>query len=127
MDPRNLRHAYAVLGLTPTVTERDLKRRHKELVARWHPDRFQSDPEGQAEAAITLRNIKIAYGAVTTSLESTGEPESTAEPQAPSPDYPGAAPWNMAHPSLAAGNEPADKSFSLSKEQIDAIVESINR
>ena len=62
MDPRNLRHAYAVLGLTPPITERDLKRRHWELVARWRPDRFQSDPEGQAEAAIMLRNINIHLG-----------------------------------------------------------------
>ena len=61
MDPRNLRHAYAVLGLTPPITERDLKRRHRELVARWRPDRFQSDPEGQAEAAIMLRNINIHW------------------------------------------------------------------
>ena len=121
-DRGDLPHAYAVLGLTPPVTGRDLKRRYKELVARWHPDRFQSDPEGHAEAAIMLRNINIAYDAVTASLES---PE---EPDAPPSDYaPGATPWNMAPPSLGSGNDPTDRPFSLSQEQIDAIVESINR
>jgi hypothetical protein len=121
VDRGDLPHAYAVLGLTPPVTERDLKRRYKELVARWHPDRFQSDPEGQAEAAIMLRNINIAYEAVTASLESPEKPE------APTPDYAGAAPWNLAPPSLGSGNDSTDRPFSLSQEQIDGIVESINR
>jgi curved DNA-binding protein CbpA len=70
MDATELRHAYAVLGLSPPVSEPRLKQRYKVLVRRWHPDRFQNDPAGQAEAAVRLRNINIAYEAVLASLAS---------------------------------------------------------
>jgi curved DNA-binding protein CbpA len=61
MNASDLRHAYAVLGLSPPLTEAALKRRYKSLARRWHPDRYQADPVGQAEATETLRDINIAY------------------------------------------------------------------
>jgi hypothetical protein len=68
VDASDARHAYAVLGLTPPVTEDELRHRYKELVKRWHPDRFQYDPQGQAEASVRLRTINAAYEAVIESL-----------------------------------------------------------
>ena len=56
MDVSDLRHAYAILELSPPITETSLKRQHRSLAKRWHPDRYQADPAGQAEAAEKLRN-----------------------------------------------------------------------
>ncbi len=103
MDVSDLRHAYAILELSPPITESSLKRQYKSLAKRWHPDRYQADPAGQAEAAEKLRNINIAYELVAASLES-------AEP------YQAGPPANI-----------ADQPFSLSRDQVDEIVDSINR
>jgi curved DNA-binding protein CbpA len=46
MDARDLRRAYAVLELSPPVTEERLKHQYKALVRRWHPDRYHADPVG---------------------------------------------------------------------------------
>lgn len=108
MNPHDLRHAYAILELSPPVTEACLKSQHKALAKRWHPDRFQADPIGQAEATERLRNINIAYELVAASLE----PASVVSDE-PSKVVPQAA--------------VTDRPFSLSREQIDAIVDSINR
>ena len=64
INDSDLRHAYAVLGLSPPVTEARLKRRYKSLAKRWHPDRFQADPVGQAEATENFRHINHAYEVV---------------------------------------------------------------
>ncbi len=103
MDASDLRHAYAVLELWPPVTEGRLKSQYKALAKRWHPDLYQADPVGQAEADERLRNINIAYELVVTSLESAET--SQAVP-----------PANL-----------TDRPFSLSHDQVDAIVDSINR
>ena len=113
MAVKDLRHAYAVLELTPPVDEASLKRQHKLLVRRWHPDRFQQDPAGQAEATITLRTINLAYEVVLASLGSAEpEPVTEAPPVAPAADRP------ISY---------TDGGFSLSREQVDAIVDSMNR
>ncbi|HEV8487540.1 MAG TPA: J domain-containing protein [Blastocatellia bacterium] len=104
MDASALRHAYAVLSLSPPVTEARLKRRYKALVRRWHPDRFQSDPIGQAEATQRLRDINIAFELVATSLDS---PEPSQE--------------------VAPAEDPTDRPFSWSRERVDEMVDSINR
>jgi len=104
MDSSVLLHAYAVLGLSPPVTEARLKRRYKALVRRWHPDRFQADPVGQAEATQRLRNINLAYDVVAKSIGSTVASE-------------------LAQPTPDEMNSP----FSWSHDRVDAIVDSINR
>ena len=106
MKASDLRHAYAVLGLTSPVTEARLKRRYKALVKRWHPDRYQADPIGEAEATERLRQINIAYELVMASFGSS-EPAPVKAPGEPAPT---AAPQ-----------------FTWSPERVDAIVESINR
>ena len=93
MNALDLRHAYAVLGLSPPVTEAALKRRYKSLARRWHPDRYQTDPAGQAEATEKLRDINIAYEIVAASLQN-------AEP-----------------PPVLRPGPSAAQSFSLSREQ----------
>lgn len=103
VDGSDLRHAYAVLGLSPPVTEPYLKRHYKALAKRWHPDRFQNDPDGQARATESLRDINIAYEIVAASLSSVGT-----------------------HRALTPA-EDTNRPYALSREQVDAIVDSINR
>jgi curved DNA-binding protein CbpA len=56
-----LRRRYALLGVEPGVSRRDLAKRYKALVRRWHPDRFAGDPVNQAEASARMRDINQAY------------------------------------------------------------------
>lgn len=56
-----LARAYAVLGLRPGAPAREIRSRYRELARRWHPDRFAQDPQGQAEAAIQMRQINDAF------------------------------------------------------------------
>ena len=106
---RDLAHAYAVLELSPPTSEALLKSRYKALVRRWHPDRFQSDPVGQAEASHRLRDINLAYELVMTYLEVA---EQWQGPEARQNALPEAE---------------TDRPYSWSPERVDAVVESINR
>lgn len=64
----HLRQAYATLGLAQGASLREIKARRKALVRKWHPDRFQTDPVGQAEATQRMRAINDAYRTVIASL-----------------------------------------------------------
>jgi hypothetical protein len=111
MKASDLRHAYAVLELSPPFTEARLKRRYKTLVKRWHPDQYQADPIGQAEATERLRQINIAYELVRASFGSS-EP-APIEIQVDTRFEP---PTNVEAPT-----------FLWPPDRVDAIVESINR
>ena len=52
---------YAVLGLAPTASAREIKQAHRDLVRLWHPDRFASGSRLQAEAIERLKEINVAY------------------------------------------------------------------
>ena len=108
---RDLAHAYAVLELSPPVSEALLKSRYKTLVRRWHPDRFQSDPVGQGEATQRLRDINLAYELLTTYLEVAEQWQDAKQEQEQD----------------ALPEVQTDRPFSWSPERVDAIVESINR
>ena len=110
MDTSDLRHAYAILSLSPPVTEDRLKRRYKALVRRWHPDRYESDPAGQAEATARLRTINLAYELVAASL-APAVPESEQE---------------VATPVYPTRTYQTECSSSWSSERVEAIVDSIN-
>ena len=76
---------------------------------RWHPDRFQSNPVGQAEASQRLRDINLAYELVMTYLDVA---QQWREPEA-------------RQDALLEGE--TGPPFSWSPERVDAVVESINR
>lgn len=116
MEDSNLRHAYAALDLSPPVTEARLKRRYKALVRRWHPDRYQSDPIGQAEATERLRNINLAYELVSALL-------GAVEPAQEEPLQEVAPPRQEFVPPGYA----TERQFSWSPERVDAMVDSINQ
>jgi len=75
MEP-GLNRAYAVLELSPPVSEPDLTRRYRELVKRRHPDRHGSDPTGQAEAARRMQEINDAHRLVASQLRREPTPKS---------------------------------------------------
>ena len=62
--PDELRSAYAVLGLQPGASLQEVRQQFKNLVRRWHPDRFANDPQGRAEANDRLRVINSAYSTI---------------------------------------------------------------
>jgi len=67
-----LARAYAVLGLRPGATDREIRSRYRELARRWHPDRFALDPQGQGEAAVQMREINDAFRQVVSSRTGAG-------------------------------------------------------
>ena len=93
------RRSYAVLGLPPGSPYPAVRKRYMSLVKTWHPDRFASDPQGQAEAGERLRVINTAYSTLERCLD------------APSAETPRRSP-------KASGRR-------LSRAEIDAIVAAI--
>jgi hypothetical protein len=57
----DLRHAYAILGVTPGTPIHIVRRKYKRLVSKWHPDRFQKDAGACAEANERMRQINRAF------------------------------------------------------------------
>ena len=103
-DP--IRRAYAVLGLEPGASERQVRKSYRALVKKWHPDRHASDPQGQAEAAQRMREINKAYDTI---LEHT-------LPKLPIPPRSNA---DASAPGAPGGTG------RLSREQIEAMVQAI--
>jgi hypothetical protein len=101
------RRAYATLGLPFGASPAQLKRRYRVLVKTWHPDRFASDPAGQAAACDRLTHINNAYRLL---LRSRQASDGAGTPT------PGPARNATARPS---------PSTRLSREQIDAMVRAI--
>ncbi len=64
----DLVRACAELGVTPSASLREAKRAYKKLVKRWHPDRYASDTQAQAEATLRLQRITEAYQVIVHAL-----------------------------------------------------------
>jgi hypothetical protein len=102
-----VRRAYATLGLPFGASPAQLKRRYRALVKTWHPDRFASDPAGQAAACDRLTHINNAYRLLIGNRPSSaGAGASTPRPE----------------PSATARSSPGAR---LTREQIDAMVRAI--
>lgn len=54
--------AYAVLGVRPDCTQEELKRAHRRLIRRHHPD--LQPPAARAQATRHVQELNIAYGLV---------------------------------------------------------------
>lgn len=79
----NLRSAWAVLGLSPGSSFDAARSAYRTLAKRWHPDRFLSDPAGQAEASIQMRIVNDAYRRIVEAAGPSGTTEARAPPEAP--------------------------------------------
>lgn len=105
----DVRRAYAILGLPPGASSGQLRRRYRALVKTWHPDRFASDPVGQAAASERLAHINGAYRLLT-------EGVLPAQPLDP--------PVSAPHAEQAA-RQPHQPYARLSREEIDRMVAAI--
>jgi hypothetical protein len=103
-----VRRAWATLGLQPGASPREVRTRYKALVKTWHPDRFASDPVGQAEAEGRMSQINQAYRCL---LERQPRPPSTPAAKAPPP------PPDPRAPPRSTGR--------LSRREIEALIASI--
>jgi hypothetical protein len=64
-----LARAYAVLKIAPGSSDREIKRRYRQLVRKWHPDKYVDDPVGRGEAQLNLRRINDAFAMIEASFE----------------------------------------------------------
>jgi DnaJ domain len=58
---KEIRHAYQVLGVSHDATANSIKRAHRALIKRWHPDLYRGGTPAHAEATQMARLINEAY------------------------------------------------------------------
>jgi DnaJ-class molecular chaperone len=104
--------AYATLGVPAGTPLAGVRKQYKALVRKWHPDRFASDPQGQAEATTRMRAINDAFRLVAERSIRDAVPQSHA--RAAGPDQPSAAP--RGEPQFGR---------RLTREEIDRMVEAM--
>lgn len=56
---------YEVLGVNEHATDEEIKRAYRQLVKKYHPDRYASDPQKQAAASEKLKQVNAAYDMIT--------------------------------------------------------------
>jgi len=117
-DP--VRRAWATLGLPPGTPEADLRRHYKSLVRRWHPDRFVSQPDLQARAAVTMQAINDAYRTVRSTPPARTEPPPHASPR---PAGPVGGPVPKEAPRRTPDGPRAPR---WDRRDIDAMIDAIN-
>lgn len=61
--------AYETLGVIAGATPLEVKRAYRNLVRRWHPDRFANDPVRHHQALEMLKSINDAYEQVLADIE----------------------------------------------------------
>lgn len=64
---------YDVLGVSQNATDEEIKKAYRELVKRYHPDKFASNPKASETAAEKLKQINMAYDLLTKSHQGSGD------------------------------------------------------
>ncbi len=59
-----LKHAYEILDVAPNASARAIKQAYRKLAKRWHPDRYASGTQAQAEATQMMKAINEAYSCI---------------------------------------------------------------
>ena len=57
----NQRDPYAVLGVSPTATDEEIKSAYRKLARKYHPDNYASDPDAARDAEEKMKEINAAY------------------------------------------------------------------
>ena len=66
---------YDILGVSEHSSEKEIKARYRTLVRLYHPDRFQSDPEGAKLASEKMSEVNLAYEEILEAERSRKEKE----------------------------------------------------
>ncbi|WP_298268631.1 J domain-containing protein [Geobacter sp.] len=85
----DLKRSYELLGLQRGASAGEVRHRFRELVSRWHPDRFSGDPDRFREAEERLRLIIEAHRRVVAHLEGGEPPAGPQRPSGMKPSPPG--------------------------------------
>lgn len=78
----NIKTCFDTLCIQRDTTLEEAKQSYRQLVKRWHPDQFGSDPEKQRVAHEKLKEINVAYREIVALLKNTTPPVHTV----PEPD-----------------------------------------
>jgi hypothetical protein len=98
----DIHQAYRVLELSPPITKSRLKSQYRTLAKRWHPDRFKAGSAAQADAATRMVEINEAFRTLAGSLAGHRDrPEEV--------------------------HRPPSRAGTLSQQDIEEIIASINR
>ena len=62
---------YQVLGVSPNATDEEIKKAYRQLVKKYHPDRYAGDPRAQEAASEKLKQINEAYDLIGKMRESS--------------------------------------------------------
>src|SRR5262245_26831866 len=57
----DVRRAYSILGVAPTASPQEIRRRYLHLVQEWHPDKHNQDPVAQWRANEKTKLLNEAY------------------------------------------------------------------
>jgi len=63
-DLDTLRRDYELLGVSPRDPATAIRRRYRQLVKRWHPDRFREGTQAHEQATSRIRAINAAYAQI---------------------------------------------------------------
>src|SRR5271166_6148491 len=64
---------YAVLGVTPSAGEREIKQEFRRLAKLWHPDHFtMADPELRGRAERRMQSLNRAYNVLSDPVKKVG-------------------------------------------------------
>jgi DnaJ-domain-containing protein 1 len=95
-DREAIQRDYETLGVNPRDSAPSIRRRYRQLVKRWHPDRFREGSQAHGQATLRIRAINAAYaqikdaplrrGAVLTARPVTAQ--ASARRSAPAPTRP---------------------------------------
>jgi preprotein translocase subunit Sec63 len=83
-----LDQASRVLGIEPGISPFAVRRRYRELVKEWHPDRYPHGSPAQAEATRRTQEINAAYRTITDAARRGEIPLRRPRPSAPTETLP---------------------------------------
>jgi curved DNA-binding protein CbpA len=61
---KELKRAYQILGVPLSASAQTIKQNHRQLVKRWHPDRYPSGTAAHGEATNMMKLINEAYSTI---------------------------------------------------------------
>jgi len=77
------RDCYKILGIDPSCTWKELRKSHKKLIHKWHPDRYEDTSEKKAIADEKIKSINIAYNHIQQYYRSNNALPSVTEDEPP--------------------------------------------